>query len=175
MLRLSDLMNDVIAIHGRGNFPTLEVKLGRTSYITSCNLNFFSCVCFWGIYSILSWLLTGSALMYEGPLRFSSSLLAQQDDPQGAGPRYEPWTLQLAGRRANHWATPHPQMSNASARLSNASPPLISTWWNYAQFVMIFHSWDSVPPVFFISDRYNPKNCFSTKSVVTFKKLGSCL
>jgi hypothetical protein len=32
-LRLSDLMNDVIAIHGRGNFPTLEVKLGRTSYI----------------------------------------------------------------------------------------------------------------------------------------------
>ncbi len=32
-LRLSDLMNDVIAIHGRGNFPTLEVKLGRSSYI----------------------------------------------------------------------------------------------------------------------------------------------
>jgi Nucleotidyltransferase len=29
VLRLSDLMNEVVAIHGRGNFPTLEVKLGK--------------------------------------------------------------------------------------------------------------------------------------------------
>ena len=33
--RLSDLMNDVIAIHGRGNFPTLEVKLGKPSSYAS--------------------------------------------------------------------------------------------------------------------------------------------
>ena len=31
-LRLSDLMNEEVSIHGRGNFPTLEVKLGRLTY-----------------------------------------------------------------------------------------------------------------------------------------------
>jgi len=34
--------------------------------------------------------------------------------PLGAGPRFGPWTYRLAGRRANHWATPHPALSNAS-------------------------------------------------------------
>jgi len=58
----------------------------------------------------------------QRPLRFFSSLLLSEGTPRVPRAGIEPRIYQLAGRRANHWATPHPQLNYASPPLSYASP-----------------------------------------------------
>ncbi len=59
---------------------------GRPLY--ACNLH-VEC---WGlcIFLIMAWLRIGSALLYGGSLRLSSSLLLSEESPQDARPRFEP-------------------------------------------------------------------------------------
>jgi len=59
------------------------------------------------------------------PFRFSSSLLLSQGTPRVPRLGIQPMTYWMAGRRTNHWATPHPILSYASPQIELRLTPCI--------------------------------------------------
>ena len=56
------------------------------------------------------------------PLRFSSSLLLSEGTSRVPRPVIEPRTYRMAGRRANHWATPHPYWATPNPYWATPQP-----------------------------------------------------
>ncbi len=101
---------------------------------------------------LLVWLLTGrgSALIYGGPHHY----IAQQGVPQGArsGTGFEQGTHLAAGRRANHWATPHPNWATPHT-LSYFTP---QTWATpHPLSYLTPQTWATPHPLSYRTPKYN--------------------